>query len=378
MVDAVAKAAGCRSQTYGGPSCSPAISRLWPRSRSATGEKGSPASASSCFSRSARCSPRPRATSRPGSSASTTPYVEWKLDGARVQAAPVGDEVAVFTRNLADMTARVPEIVEAVRACDADVARARRRGDRIAPRRPPRAVPGDDEPLRDEGRSRAATRAAALVVLLRLPARRRRGPDRPAGARAAAPRSSAGFRTSTRAALVTADPEAAERVPRRRPRARPRGRRWSSRSTRPTRRGGAARAWLKVKPAHTLDLVVLAAEWGHGRRHGQALEPPPRRARPASGGLRHARQDLQGHDRRDARVADGAAARRSRPVATGTSSTCGPSSSSRSPSTACRRARTIRAAMALRFARVKGYRPDKRADEADTIETVRAIHAPAE
>ncbi len=34
-------------------------------------------------------------------------------------------------------------------------------------------------------------------------------------------------------------------------------------------RGGPPRAgWLKVKPAHTLDLVVLAAEWGHGRRQG--------------------------------------------------------------------------------------------------------------
>jgi ATP-dependent DNA ligase len=67
------------------------------------------------------------------------------------------------------------------------------------------------------------------------------------------------------------------------------------------RRGGA---WLKIKLAQTLDLVVLAAEWGHGRRSGYlsnlhlgARDPEKRR-------LRHARQDVQGHDRRDARLAD--------------------------------------------------------------------------
>ena len=48
-----------------------------------------------------------------------SPYAEWKLDGARIQAHRLGDEVAVFTRNLADITARVPEIVSAVRSFDA-------------------------------------------------------------------------------------------------------------------------------------------------------------------------------------------------------------------------------------------------------------------
>ena len=48
----------------------------------------------------------------------------------------------------------------------------------------------------------------------------------------------------------------------------------------PYEAGRRGAGWLKVKPAHTLDLVVLAAEWGHGRRRGLALEPPPRRARP--------------------------------------------------------------------------------------------------
>ena len=52
--------------------------------------------------------------------------------------------------------------------------------------------------------------------------------------------------------------------------------------TEPYAAGGAARRWLKVKPRHTLDLVVLAAEWGHGRRRGLALEPAPRRPRAAT------------------------------------------------------------------------------------------------
>ena len=46
-------------------------------------------------------------------------YLEWKLDGARIQAHRVGDEVAIFTRNLADISERVPEIVAAVRGFDA-------------------------------------------------------------------------------------------------------------------------------------------------------------------------------------------------------------------------------------------------------------------
>ena len=140
----------------------------------------------------------------------------------------------------------------------------------------------------------------------------------------------------------------------------------------PVRRSAA---WLKVKRSHTLDLVVLAAEWGHGRRRGWlsnlhlgALDPATRR-------VRDARQDLQGHDRRDARVADReAAGARGRPRRLGRV-TCGRSSWSRSRSTICRQSPRYPGGLALRFARVKGYRPDKRAADADTMETVRAIYA---
>ena len=81
--------------------------------------------------------------------------VECKLDGARVQVHRRGDEVRVFTRSLDDITARVPEVVEAVLALPARDARARRRGDRAAARRAPAPVPGHREPLRDRGRAGA-------------------------------------------------------------------------------------------------------------------------------------------------------------------------------------------------------------------------------
>ena len=47
----------------------------------------------------------------------------------------------------------------------------------------------------------------------------------------------------------------------------------------PYEAGNRGASWLKIKRAHTLDLVVLAAEWGHGRRHGQTIQPASRRVR---------------------------------------------------------------------------------------------------
>ena len=74
--------------------------------------------------------------------------VEYKLDGARLQVHRRGDEVRAFTRSLDDITARVPEVVEAALALPARDARARRRGDRAEARRAPAPVPGHREPLR--------------------------------------------------------------------------------------------------------------------------------------------------------------------------------------------------------------------------------------
>ncbi len=67
--------------------------------------------------------------------------------------------------------------------------------------------------------------------------------------------------------------------------------------------GRRGKAWRKVKPVRTYDLVVLGAEWGHGRRQGW-LSNLHLGARDRSRRLRDGRQDVQGTDRRAARVAD--------------------------------------------------------------------------
>ena len=111
--------------------------------------------------------------------------------------------------------------------------------------------------------------------------------------------------------------------------------------------GRRGQAWLKIKAAKTLDLVVLAAEWGSGRRQGWLSNLHLGARDPETQRLRHARQDVQGDDRRAARLADRAAAGARHRRTRATSSTCGRSWSSRSRSTICRRARSIPGGLAL-------------------------------
>ncbi len=136
------------------------------------------------------------------------------------------------------------------------------------------------------------------------------------------------------------------------------------------RRGGA---WLKLKPTHTLDLVVLAAEWGHGRRSGKLSNLHLGARDPASGGFVMLGKTFKGLtsvmlDWQTERLQALETSRDDftvyvRPELVVEIAFDGVQTSSRYPG-----------GVALRFARVKGYRPDKRADEADTIEAVRAIH----
>ena len=136
------------------------------------------------------------------------------------------------------------------------------------------------------------------------------------------------------------------------------------------RRGGS---WLKLKPTHTLDLVVLAAEWGHGRRQGKLSNLHLGARDPGSGGFVMLGKTFKGltdamlawqterlleleTDRDDFTVYV-------RPELVVEVAFDGVQTSRRYPG-----------GVALRFARVKGYRPDKRAEEADTIDAVRAIH----
>jgi DNA ligase-1 len=136
------------------------------------------------------------------------------------------------------------------------------------------------------------------------------------------------------------------------------------------RRGGA---WIKVKRAHTLDLVVLAAEWGHGRRQGWLSNLHLGARDAGSGGFVMLGKTFKGMT--DETLAwqterlleleshrDGITVH-VRPELVVEVAFDGLQPSPRYPG-----------GLALRFARIKGYRPDKTPADADTIATVRAIH----
>jgi DNA ligase-1 len=142
----------------------------------------------------------------------------------------------------------------------------------------------------------------------------------------------------------------------------------------PYEAGRRGASWLKVKRAHTLDLAVLAAEWGHGRRQGRLSNLHLGARDPATGGFVMLGKTFKGmtdemlawqterllelETHRDGHTVF------VRPELVVEVAFDGVQGSTRYPG-----------GVALRFARVKGYRPDKRVDEVDTIETVRAIHA---
>jgi DNA ligase 1 len=300
--------------------------------------------------------------------------VEWKLDGIRVQVHRDGDDVAIFTRSLDDITERLPEIVDHVMAL------------------PVRAVVLDGEAvaLYDDGRPRpfqqtgsrtssrvdvAKARASAPVSpyffdILRLDDDELLG--RPGSDRFAALSSVVPERLRV-PRLVTADAGEAgsfldeaiglghEGVVVK-----------SLDAAYDAGRRGAG--WLKVKPRHTLDLVVLAAEWGHGRRRGW-LSNLHLGARDGAGGFVMLGKTFKGLT--DAmltwqteRLLELSVERNDwvvqvRPELVVEIAFDGVQTSTRYPG-----------GMALRFARVLRHRPDKRADEADTVDAVRAIHVP--
>ena len=138
--------------------------------------------------------------------------------------------------------------------------------------------------------------------------------------------------------------------------------------------GSRGSAWLKVKQARTLDLVVLAAEWGHGRRRGWlsnlhlGARDPGRHAFVMLGktfkGLTDAMLEWQTGRLLALEIARDDYTVHVRPELVVEIAFNDLQESPQYPG-----------GLALRFARVKRYREDKPASEADTIDTVRAIHA---
>jgi DNA ligase 1 len=139
----------------------------------------------------------------------------------------------------------------------------------------------------------------------------------------------------------------------------------------PYEAGRRGAGWMKVKPRHTLDLVVLAVEWGHGRRRGW-LSNLHLGARQGDGfvmlgktfkGLTDAMLAWQTEKLQELALEDDGWVVRVRPELVVEIAFDGVQSSPRYPG-----------GVALRFARVLRHRPDKRAEEADTLEAVLAIH----
>jgi DNA ligase 1 len=303
-----------------------------------------------------------------------TAIFEAKLDGARVQIHRAGDEVAVYTRSLDDVTARLPEVVEATLALPVHDLIAD--GEAIALR-------PDDRPHRFQvtasrfGRSVdvAAARAAQPLSVFFFDILHRDGADlldAPTTERLAAldglvppqhrvdrlatsdPWEAADFLRATLAAghegVMAKSPDA------------------------PYQAGRRGAGWLKVKPVHTLDLVVLAVEWGSGRRRGKLSNIHLGARDPATGefimvgktfkGMTDAMLDWQ--TVRFSELADGGTdgyVVQLRPEQVVEIALDGVQASSRYPG-----------GLALRFARVVRYRDDKSPAEADTIDAVRALY----
>ena len=294
--------------------------------------------------------------------------VEWKLDGARIQVHRRGDEVRVYTRNLNDVTGRLPDVVAAALAFDAsefvldgeaigidENERPRRFQETMSQfgareRVDEHGIPLsafffdvlrlDGEDLLEQPLSDRLARLAALVGTRAMPAIRT--DDAATAASFLGDALSAGHE----GVMVKAFDSTYEAG----------------------RRGGA---WRKVKPVRTLDLVVLGVEWGSGRREGW-LSNLHLGARDPDGGFVMVGKTFKGMTDellawQTERLLELETGREGhivwvRPELVVEIALDGVQASRRYPG-----------GVALRFARVRGYRPDKSPPDADTIDAVRAL-----
>jgi ATP-dependent DNA ligase I len=302
----------------------------------------------------------------PGSAA-----VEWKLDGIRIQAHVTDGEIRLFTRTLDDITDRLPEVVAEV--AKLPVRAAVLDGELIALRADGRPLPFQDTAARAASSSDVEGGAGVPLSafffdalhldgadLIDLPYWRRHAelswavPDgmlTPRVVTSSVSEASEFFRDAIghgHEGVVVKSLDAVYAAGRR----------------------GAG--WIKVKPRHTLDLVVLAVEWGHGRRRGWLSNLHLGARDPASGSFVMLGKTFKGltdelltwqterllalETRRDSYTVY------VRPELVVEIAFDGVQRSPRYPG-----------GLALRFARVLRYREDKTAAEADTIDTVRAL-----
>jgi DNA ligase-1 len=287
--------------------------------------------------------------------------VEWKLDGARVQVHRRGDEVRVFTRSLHEIGTRVPEIVEIVRALPLD--------DLVLDGEALGLDP-DGNPLKfQDSMSGTTTLRPFFFDVLHLGGRSLI--DEPLSVRKAELAAAVPARLLL-PTIDTVDPVEAERFSVAALEAGHEGVMVKALES-PYQAGRRGSAWRKVKPVHTLDLVVLAAEWGHGRRTGW-LSNLHLGARGPDGTFVMVGKTFKGLTDELLRwqtttlqaLALGAPedgyVQHVRPELVVEVALDGVQRSTRYPG-----------GVALRFARVRGYRPDKSPAEADTIERVQSL-----
>jgi DNA ligase-1 len=301
-----------------------------------------------------------------------TAALDWKLDGARVQVHKAGDDVRVYSRSLNDVTPAVPEVVEAMRAVRADTVILD--GETIA-----LSADGAPQPfqvtMRRFGRRLGVEQARASLPLsvFFFDILHRDGQDlleQPAQERFAA-LESALPRSLLVPRMVTADPIAAQAFL---DEALAHGHEgiMAKALTSPYEAGGRGSSWLKIKQAHTLDLVVLAAEWGHGRRRGVLSNLHLGARDPVGGGFVMLGKTFKGLT--DEMLAWQTRALLEREVARDAGTVyVRPELVVEIAVNEIQESPRYPAGMALRLARVKGYRPDKSAQQADTVETVRAL-----
>jgi DNA ligase-1 len=298
---------------------------------------------------------------------------EYKMDGARVQLHKDGNDVRIFTRTLNDVSASVPELLEAARALpvrslilDGEVlafrpdglphpfqVTMRRFGRKLDVARMREELPLtpfffdclhlDGEDLIDrKAQERVQAMLSALPAAWAIP---RLITDEIAAAEAFLQESLSRGHEGVMAKAPDSLYEAG-------------------------RRGGA---WLKIKRAHTLDLVVLAAEWGNGRRQGWLSNLHLGAREPATGGfvmlgktfkgMTDAMLEWQTQKFKEIEVATDGYTVYVRPELVVEIAFNDLQTSPHYPG-----------GLALRFARVKRYRPDKTASQTDSIATVRALH----
>ena len=290
--------------------------------------------------------------------------VEWKLDGIRIQIHRRGDDVRVYTRNLNEITHALPGIVEAARRLEVEQAvldgEAIWMGDdgpaafqdtvaQIDADAPPEGISTflfdllhvDEENLLDTPLEERTARLEAIAPHLRVPS------------------------------VVTSEPGEGERVLDESLAAghegvvvKDAGSLYAA--------GRRGKAWRKVKPVRTYDLVVLGAEWGHGRRQGRLSNLHLGAREPRTGGFVMVGKCFKGltdellewqtkellkreTERRGIAVLV-------RPELVVEIALDGVQSSTR-----------YAGGVALRFARVKRYRPDKRPEDSDTIDDLRSL-----